>query len=152
MFSKTGCPWQDCPPEYGPYMRMYNRFNRWSERGIWQGSPEPLEQMALGSTHVKARHRAGGIKGRPRSRQSGVTTGGPTGVQALADELCRPCEIILTHGGVADSTVGQEGVSRTRIRHRPLSSLEDSGPALRPAGSLGQQLRLNVQRASGVSE
>jgi transposase len=33
---KTGCRWQDCPPEYGPYTTVYNRFNRWSGRGIWQ--------------------------------------------------------------------------------------------------------------------
>src|SRR5882762_3836025 len=30
---KTGCRWQDCPPEYGPYTTVYNRFNRWSGRG-----------------------------------------------------------------------------------------------------------------------
>jgi transposase len=45
---KVGCRWQDCPPEYGPHKTIYNRFNRWSGRGIWQGifetvagSPEP---------------------------------------------------------------------------------------------------------------
>jgi transposase len=27
---KTGCRWQDCPPEYGPYTTVHNRFNRWS--------------------------------------------------------------------------------------------------------------------------
>lgn len=25
---KTGCRWQDCPPEYGPPTTIYNRFNR----------------------------------------------------------------------------------------------------------------------------
>jgi transposase len=45
---KTGGRWQDCPPGYGPCTTVYNRFNRWSGRGIWQqifetvaGSPEP---------------------------------------------------------------------------------------------------------------
>jgi transposase len=33
---KGGCRWQGCPPEYGPYTTVYNRFNRWSVRGIWQ--------------------------------------------------------------------------------------------------------------------
>ena len=73
---KTGCRWQDCPPEYGPYTTVYNRFNRWSGRGIWQqifetvaGSPEPPEQVALDSTHVKAHRSAGGGKGGPRNRR-----------------------------------------------------------------------------------
>lgn len=74
---KTGCRWQDCPPEYGPYTTVYNRFNRWSARGIWQqifetvaGSPEPPEQVALDSTHVKAHRCAGGGKGGRRNRRS----------------------------------------------------------------------------------
>jgi len=74
---KTGCRWQDCPPEYGPYTTVYNRFNRWSGRGIWQqifetvaGSPESPEQVALDSTHVKAHRCAGGGKGGRRNRRS----------------------------------------------------------------------------------
>jgi transposase len=50
---KTGCRWQDCPPEYGPYTTVYNRIHRWSARGIWQqifetvaGSPETPEKVA----------------------------------------------------------------------------------------------------------
>jgi hypothetical protein len=38
---------------------VYNRFNRWSQRGIWQqiferaaDEPEPPEQVAVDSTHV----------------------------------------------------------------------------------------------------
>ena len=75
---KTGCRWQDCPPEYGPYTTVYNRFNRWSGHGIWQqifetvaGSLEPPEQVALDSTHVKAHRCAGGGKGGRRNRRSG---------------------------------------------------------------------------------
>src|ERR1700726_435001 len=33
---KVGCRWVDCPREYGPHKTVYNRFARWSERGIWQ--------------------------------------------------------------------------------------------------------------------
>jgi len=32
---QTGCPWRDCPPQYGPYTTVFNRFNRWRNRGIW---------------------------------------------------------------------------------------------------------------------
>jgi transposase len=74
---KTGCRWQDCPPEYGPSKTVYNRFNRWSQRGIWQqifekaaDEPEPPEQVALDSTHVKAHRCARGGKGGRRNRRS----------------------------------------------------------------------------------
>ena len=30
----TGMPWRDLPERYGPYTTAYNRFNRWSRRGI----------------------------------------------------------------------------------------------------------------------
>src|SRR5450759_4581466 len=33
---RTGMPWRDLPARYGPYTTAYNRFNRWSRRGIWK--------------------------------------------------------------------------------------------------------------------
>ena len=33
---KVGCRWQDCPAHYGPPTTIYNRFHRWSARGLWQ--------------------------------------------------------------------------------------------------------------------
>ena len=32
---RSGARWRDCPPDYGPYTTIYNRFNRWSRQGIW---------------------------------------------------------------------------------------------------------------------
>lgn len=32
---RSGARWRDCPAVYGPYTTVYNRFNRWSRRGIW---------------------------------------------------------------------------------------------------------------------
>jgi transposase len=34
---RVGCLWQDTPAAYGPSTTIYNRFHRWSQRGIWQG-------------------------------------------------------------------------------------------------------------------
>jgi len=33
---RTHCPWRDLPERYGPRMTVYNRFNRWAKRGIWE--------------------------------------------------------------------------------------------------------------------
>ena len=72
---KTGCRWKDCPPEYGPYTTIYNRFARWAERGIWEnlfrelaGRGRSADIQMIDSTHVKAHRSAAGGKGGSRSR------------------------------------------------------------------------------------
>jgi transposase len=67
---KTGCRWRDVPPEYGPPTTVYNRYNRWSQRGLWQRLFERLaasggvpRELLLDSTHVKAHRSAAGGKG-----------------------------------------------------------------------------------------
>ena len=73
---KVGCRWKDCPSKYGPHKTIYNRFNRWSERGIWQkifeavACPISPEQAALDTTHIKIHRCAGGGKGGPTRRRS----------------------------------------------------------------------------------
>lgn len=32
---KRGLQWRDAPKEYGPHKTLYNRFIRWSEKGIF---------------------------------------------------------------------------------------------------------------------
>ena len=73
---KVGCRWKDCPNEYGPHKTIYNRFARWSERGIWQAifaavaaSNDAPGQVALDSSHVKIHRCAGGGKGGRRPRR-----------------------------------------------------------------------------------
>ena len=67
---KTGCRWRDVPAAYGPPTTIYNRFNRWSRRGIWQRMFEAIAatgevppELSLDSTHVKAHRSAAGAKG-----------------------------------------------------------------------------------------
>jgi transposase len=72
---KIGCRWKDCPDTYGPAKTIYNRFARWSEKGIWQkifaavaALPDTPGQVALDSSHVKIHRCASGGKG-GRSRR-----------------------------------------------------------------------------------
>ena len=76
---KTGCRWRDVPSEYGPPTTVYNRFNRWSRRGIWQRIFEQLaasgkapDEVMIDSTHVRAHRSASGAKGGRRSGARGV--------------------------------------------------------------------------------
>src|ERR1700712_693537 len=74
---KVGCRWQDTPAAYGPHTTIYNRYNRWARRGIWQrlfaklaaAGPVPAELM-LDATHIKAHRSASGGKGGPGAKQS----------------------------------------------------------------------------------
>jgi transposase len=75
---KIGCRWQDCPKDYGPHKTIYNRFARWSERGIWQRIFESVavpdavpERAALDASHVKVHRCANGGKGGRIFRRSG---------------------------------------------------------------------------------
>jgi transposase len=74
---KSGCPWRNCPSVYGPYTTIYNRWNRWSQRGIWDRLFEALREFSLAdefqaidSTTTKAHRSAAGGKGGPTRRRS----------------------------------------------------------------------------------
>jgi transposase len=76
---RSGARWRDCPPDYGPYTTIYNRFNRWSRQGVWTdifytltGSTGMAGTMAIDSTHIKAHRSAAGAKGGPSSMRSGA--------------------------------------------------------------------------------
>src|ERR671912_2446196 len=67
---KVGCRWRDVPAEYGPATTIYNRYNRWSRRGLWQRLFEKVAatgavpaELTTDSTHVKAHRSASGGKG-----------------------------------------------------------------------------------------
>ena len=68
---QSGCRWKDAPSEYGAYTTLYNRYNRWSARGVWQylfreivgALSDESAMAAIDSTHIKAHRSAGGGKG-----------------------------------------------------------------------------------------
>jgi len=78
---KTGCRWQDYPSVYGPPTTIYNRFRRWTMRGIWRrlfealAHADPGDGQALDSTTAKAHRSAAGGKGGPRRRRLAARAG-----------------------------------------------------------------------------
>jgi transposase len=73
---RTGMPWRALPERYGPYTTAYNRFNRWSRRGIWKRIFDRLAAKSrdslylIDSTIVKAHRAASGAKGGRKIRRS----------------------------------------------------------------------------------
>jgi transposase len=73
---KCGARWQDVPPAYGPPTTVYNRWHRWSGRGIWRKMLEVIAERAaihelgyLDSSYIKAHRSAQGGKGGPGRRR-----------------------------------------------------------------------------------
>ena len=67
---RSGIQWEDLPERYGPAKTVYNRYNRWGQRGVWKDVFDALVRHSenslvfIDSTIVKA-HRcaSGGKKG-----------------------------------------------------------------------------------------
>ncbi len=69
---RCGGRWADCAAVYGPKKTLYNRFVRWSERGIWEGifsalagAAEVPDRLFIDSSCIKVHRCAGGGKGGP---------------------------------------------------------------------------------------
>ena len=75
---RTGAPWRDLPSDFGPWKTVFNRFDRWARKGIWQRLFEALRQdhddewHSIDSTINRAPQHAAGAKGGPRSTASVV--------------------------------------------------------------------------------
>ena len=76
---QSGCRWKDCPAVYGPPTTIYNRFNRWSRKRLWQKIFETLvaeadlpDDLSIDSTAIKVHRSSSGLKGGRRLRPSGA--------------------------------------------------------------------------------
>lgn len=65
--ARTGAPWPDLPERFGKHNSVFQRFNRWSKKGVWQAICEQLqdsdlEWLMIDSTTVRAHQVAAGQK------------------------------------------------------------------------------------------
>jgi len=108
---REGCRWRALPDEYGPYTTVFNRYNRWSQRGLWQrifaalvecSDPPSLtmiDSSAVKATSLGERRQKKGAQNQAIGRSRGGRT---TKIHALVDEEGRPHAFLLTGGQVAD--------------------------------------------------
>ncbi len=76
--ARTGAPWRDLPERFGNWNSVFQRFNRWCKRGVWQrllevlGGDPDLEHILVDSTIVRAHQHAAGAKGGRTTRRWAV--------------------------------------------------------------------------------
>lgn len=113
--AKTGIPWRDLPERFGKWNSVFQRFNRWSQKGIWQRIFEAvqdpdLEWLMLDSTFVKGhQHAAGAAKTNQEQEDPtqaiGKSRGGKTTkIHVAIDALGNPVRILLSGGNRNDCT------------------------------------------------
>jgi len=115
---RSGARWRDCPPEYGPYTTVYNRFNRWSRQGLWfdifevltaRQASLPARPLTVPTSKHTARQRA--EKGAFREAIGRSRGGRTTKIHALTDEQGRPRVLLLSPGNVNDIAMASTVVS-----------------------------------------
>lgn len=68
--ARTGCSWRGLPEEFGRWNSVYQRFARWSRKGIWQEvfarlvQDADFEETFIDSAIVRAHQRAAGASKR----------------------------------------------------------------------------------------
>ena len=69
FLNRNGLHWRDAPKEYGPHKTLYNRWKRWSEKGIFarmllelaeQGGE--TDTLMIDATHLKAHRTASSLE------------------------------------------------------------------------------------------
>ena len=66
--ARTGAPWRDLPERYGKWITVYQRFRRWSQKGLFRRLLETmmgdmdLDVAMIDGTYIKAHQHSAGAK------------------------------------------------------------------------------------------
>ena len=107
----NGLQRKDAPPSYGPHKTLYNRFVRWSRRGVFErifaalaGQTGAPDRLMIDTTHLKAHCTAASLRQEGAApRCIGRTKGGLNSkLHAVCDGTGRPLVLLLTAGQMND--------------------------------------------------
>lgn len=67
--NRNGLRWRDAPKDYGPHKTLYNRWKRWSDRGVFLAMMEGLasagaerKTVMIDATYLKAHRTASSLR------------------------------------------------------------------------------------------
>lgn len=126
---RTGAPWRDVPPEYGPWQTVYGLFRRWQRQGVWVRVLTLLQaradaaglitwEVSVDSTVCRAHQHAagarragagqkeppGGVVREPEDHGLGRSRGGfGTKIHLACEQDQKPLSLLVTAGQRGDS-------------------------------------------------
>ena len=71
---RTGAPWRSLPPHFGKWNTVFQRFRRWTKKGVFKRMSEELssdpdfEELRIDAANVRVRQHATGKREAPRNR------------------------------------------------------------------------------------
>ena len=69
--ARTGSHWRELPTSFGKWNSVFQRYNRWSGKGVWESLFKTLaddpgnEYAAIGATIVRAHQHSAGAQKKP---------------------------------------------------------------------------------------
>ena len=77
---RTGAPWRDVPPGYGPWQTVYGLFRRWQRNGTWRAILTALQGRADAAGLItwdvsRGLHGRAGAPARGRGAEAGRSAG-----------------------------------------------------------------------------
>ena len=73
--ARTGSHWRELPPSFGKWNSVFQRYNRWSGKGVWESLFKALaddpdfEYVMMDATIVRAHQHSAGAKGGIKRRK-----------------------------------------------------------------------------------
>ena len=146
--ARTGAPWRDLPPCFGPWQTVATRFYRWRVAGIWDALLAALQQRAdaagrldwgvhfVDGTTIRAhQHAAGARGGDPEAEALGRGRGGfSTKVHLRAEGGGKPMTLVLTPGQRHEASVFEQVMTQGAVKRAGRGR-----PKLRPRRVVGDK-------------
>ena len=138
---RTGAPWRDVPPAYGPWQTVYGLFRRWQRDGTWRAILTALQsradaaglitwEVSVDSAVARAHQHAagarrrgdlqaeppGGVADEPADHGLGRSRGGlTTKVHLACEQGQKPLSVVITAGQRGDSPQFQAVLEGIRV-------------------------------------
>ena len=132
---RTGCPWRDVPPQFGPWNSVYTRWRRWCASGLWAKILARLARGARGKlrhidcSHIKVHQHGVNPCGGQEQQAIGRSKGGiNTKLGAVVDAYGRVVALCLAPGQRHDLKAIQPLIATLRGKRVVGDKGFDSGP------------------------
>ena len=107
FINRNGLRWRDAPREYGPAKTLYNRWKRWSDKGVFIAMMDGLsakgaerKTIMIDATYLKAHRTASSLRAKRGPRPADRSHEGRHEHQASCCDGCSgPADQLLHDGG-----------------------------------------------------